>query len=53
MAAFNEHTGDLLRSKAASSNYRNNYDAIFGKNKKEDVVEQKEQGASEDKDAQE
>lgn len=34
MVAHNEHTGDLLRSKAASETYRNNYDLIFGKKDK-------------------
>jgi hypothetical protein len=40
MAAVNEHTGDLMRSKAASNNYRNNYDAIFGKKPAEEKVPQ-------------
>lgn len=33
-AAVNDITGDSLRTKAASENYRNNYDMIFGKKDK-------------------
>ena len=35
MAAKNEITGDSLVSKKNNDNYRNNYDAIFGKKKEE------------------
>ena len=35
MAAKNEITGDSLVSKKNNDNYRNNYDAIFGKQEEE------------------
>lgn len=35
MSATNDVTGDSLVSKAANANYRNNYDAIFGKKEKD------------------
>jgi hypothetical protein len=31
MTAKNEHTGHLLKTGITTDNYRNNYDAIFGK----------------------
>jgi hypothetical protein len=40
MATHNDITGDALITKASNDNYRNNYDLIFGKKKKdvEDVT---------------
>ena len=35
MPSHNEITGDALVSKTNNDNYRNNYDAIFGKKTKE------------------
>lgn len=35
MTAKNDVTGDSIRSKVGSESYRNNYDAIFRKDKKE------------------
>lgn len=35
MTAKNDVTGDSIRSKVGSDQYRNNYDAIFRKDKKE------------------
>jgi hypothetical protein len=35
MASHNEITGDALVSKRSNDNYRNNYDAIFGKKQEE------------------
>lgn len=40
MTAKNDITGDKLQTKAASEEYRNNYDLIFGKDKK--IAEQRE-----------
>lgn len=34
MATHNDITGDALISRTANSNYRNNYDLIFGKKNK-------------------
>lgn len=47
MVAYNEHTGDLMRSGAATASYRNNYDAIFGKKtpKEPEKVEEKVEDA--------
>ena len=38
MATYNEHTGDTLTSGSASEDYRNNYDAIFGKKERKPSV---------------
>ena len=35
MASHNDITGDALVSKRSNDNYRDNYDRIFGKKKKE------------------
>lgn len=35
MTSKNDITGDLIKSKSSSENYRNNYDLIFNKNKNE------------------
>lgn len=43
MAGHNEITGDALVSKKNNDNYRNNYDAIFGK-KKKDAEQAEQQG---------
>jgi hypothetical protein len=43
MASHNEITGDALVSKKNNDNYRNNYDAIFGK-KKKDAEQTEQQG---------
>ncbi|MGJ8660680.1 MAG: hypothetical protein ACSHXL_01455 [Bacteroidota bacterium] len=41
MTTRNEHTGDLLRTKACNKKYADNYDRIFGK-KKNDKPAKKE-----------
>lgn len=38
MTAKNEHTGAYINSKAATEDYRQGYDRIFGKNKKADTT---------------
>lgn len=39
MATKNDITGDALITKVSNDNYRNNYDLIFGKKKKEEGKE--------------
>lgn len=39
MATTNDITGDKLISRESNENYRNNYDLIFGKKKKEEGKE--------------
>lgn len=41
MTAKNDVTGDAIKSKVNSEEYRNNWDAIFGK-KKEEPIKQEE-----------
>ena len=43
MPSHNDITGDALVSKKNNDNYRNNYDAIFGK-KKKDAEQAEQQG---------
>ena len=38
--AKNDITGDLIASKISSNNYRDNYDAIFRKNKETEVKDE-------------
>ena len=38
MAARNDVTGDLIKSRPLNSAYSSNWDAIFGKKKTEEVV---------------
>ena len=40
MATHNDITGDALITKANNDNYRNNYDAIFGKKKEAEKKEE-------------
>lgn len=40
MAARNDVTGDLIKSRPLNSAYSSNWDAIFGKKKTEEVVEE-------------
>jgi len=35
MASKNDVTGDIIQTRVITDNYRNNYDLIFGKNKKD------------------
>lgn len=44
MVARNDITGDAIQTKNTSSSYRDNYDAIFRKNKMSPLVEQMKQG---------
>lgn len=39
MAAKNDITGDSIQTRTVSDSYRNNYDLIFGKKKKEEMSE--------------
>lgn len=48
MASHNDITGDALVSKRSNENYRNNYDLIFGKKKREQLPEQEAAGDSEE-----
>lgn len=41
MAARNDVTGDLIKSRPLSTAYSDNWDAIFGKKKTEEVTEEK------------
>lgn len=36
MTTTNEHTGDTMRSRRPSKEYKDNWERIFGKKKKED-----------------
>ena len=50
MVARNDITGDAIQTKGVSNAYRDNYDAIFGKKKKEadvPLIEGEEMWASE------
>lgn len=38
MTAKNEHTGDALRTKETTENFRNNFDAIFGKKERKQYI---------------
>lgn len=50
MTAFNDVTGDPLRTKVASEKFRNNYDLIFGKkDKKEEQKPSEDQVKTDDK----
>ncbi|MNN28977.1 hypothetical protein D3C81_1425600 [compost metagenome] len=40
MAARNDVTGDLIKSRPLNNAYSDNWDAIFGKKKTEEVVEE-------------
>lgn len=40
MAARNDVTGDLIKSRPLNTAYSDNWDAIFGKKKVEEVVEE-------------
>lgn len=40
MAARNDVTGDLIKSRPLNSAYSSNWDAIFGKKKTEEVVQE-------------
>lgn len=40
MAARNDVTGDLIKSRPLNSAYSDNWDAIFGKKKTEEVVQE-------------
>lgn len=42
MAARNDVTGDLIKSRNNNSAYESNWDAIFGKKKTEEVVQEVE-----------
>lgn len=48
MASHNEITGDALVSKRNNDAYRDNYDRIFGKKKREQLPEQEATGDSEE-----
>lgn len=39
MAAKNDITGDSIQTRTVSETYRNNYDLIFGKKKKDEKSE--------------
>lgn len=45
MTAKNDVTGDAIKSKVNSEEYRNNWDAIFGKKKVEEVEKKEEKDA--------